>query len=378
MIIKTFTAESSSGALKMVRKEMGGDAIVLKTRQVSNDQNRPVFEVTACLEKPTVGQSSKVLDTKASPATRPAEQTPTTSSRLTTNDHINGGASDSTWQDRLLNMESKLDQLLNLGGDWSLEDEVDVYAEVRKLLLKADTPEELAASFVRSLENENESPENPVAFAREKLVEWISSGTLPHLNFKPGDRVVFVGPAGSGKSSVMGKLAANLVVKEKKKICLVTLDDIKMGAHDEVHSYADILGVDVAEPDKVPENVGRWHDAVTLIDTPAMPNDADRISRLKQKIDAINPTHCLAVFSSIVRSSDTVTFSARVKELNPTHIVITMQDLTDKMGSLLAAIAELGQKVAFITDTPGGTGALRSPDPDLMARSLLNLEVSGE
>ena len=41
MIIKSFTAESATAAMKMVRKEMGGEAIVLKTRQVVDRHNRP-------------------------------------------------------------------------------------------------------------------------------------------------------------------------------------------------------------------------------------------------------------------------------------------------------------------------------------------------
>jgi len=66
MIIKTFTAESSAAALKRVKAEMGGEAIVLKTRQVSDESSQTMFEVTACLEKPTVDQSSKSLSSGVS------------------------------------------------------------------------------------------------------------------------------------------------------------------------------------------------------------------------------------------------------------------------------------------------------------------------
>ena len=54
MIIKTFRAETSAAALKLVKMEMGGDAIVLKTTQSKDAGYKTVFEVTACLENPTV------------------------------------------------------------------------------------------------------------------------------------------------------------------------------------------------------------------------------------------------------------------------------------------------------------------------------------
>ena len=62
MIIKTFRADTSAEALKKIRQEMSGDAIVLKSNQTQSENGRTVFEVTACLENPTVAQSSVLLD----------------------------------------------------------------------------------------------------------------------------------------------------------------------------------------------------------------------------------------------------------------------------------------------------------------------------
>ena len=70
MIIKSFVAESASAALKMVREEMGGDAIVLKTRQVFDRTNRPRVELTACIEKASVAQASTILRDDKAPVNR--------------------------------------------------------------------------------------------------------------------------------------------------------------------------------------------------------------------------------------------------------------------------------------------------------------------
>ncbi|RKX20827.1 MAG: hypothetical protein DRP35_05405, partial [Candidatus Zixiibacteriota bacterium] len=61
MIIKSFKAETSASALKMVRSEMGGDAIILKTRELIGELGNNRIEITACLENPTVGQSNAIF-----------------------------------------------------------------------------------------------------------------------------------------------------------------------------------------------------------------------------------------------------------------------------------------------------------------------------
>ncbi|MBO9668294.1 MAG: flagellar biosynthesis protein FlhF [Bdellovibrio sp.] len=53
----------------------------------------------------------------------------------------------------------------------------------------------------------------------------------------------FVGPAGSGKTSTMIKMASQLVVRERKKVALFTTDTFKVGAADQMKIYAQILNV---------------------------------------------------------------------------------------------------------------------------------------
>ncbi|MCH9030725.1 MAG: hypothetical protein IIB00_00490 [candidate division Zixibacteria bacterium] len=58
MIIKSFLADSIADALKMIRSDLGGKAVVLKTRALSaheSGQGRRMVEITACLDNPTVG-----------------------------------------------------------------------------------------------------------------------------------------------------------------------------------------------------------------------------------------------------------------------------------------------------------------------------------
>ncbi|MFN7727574.1 MAG: flagellar biosynthesis protein FlhF [Bdellovibrio sp.] len=91
----------------------------------------------------------------------------------------------------------------------------------------------------------------PVRFKNKALVDaWTARYLLDHTQIV-GDRAVakvqvFVGPAGTGKTSAMVKLAAHAAVKENKKVVLLTTDTYKVGAADQMRTYAQILNVPFA------------------------------------------------------------------------------------------------------------------------------------
>jgi hypothetical protein len=55
-----------------------------------------------------------------------------------------------------------------------------------------------------------------------------------------------------------------------------------------------------------------------------------------------------------------------------------MTDLTNCCGSAVAAAVAGGVKIAFVTDSPGGIGHFKAPDPDRFARKLFKTGVNLE
>ncbi|UCE23373.1 MAG: hypothetical protein JSU74_08700 [Candidatus Zixiibacteriota bacterium] len=385
MIIKTFTEDSSAAALKRVRKEMGGDAIVLKTRQVTKAGKSPVFEVTACLENATVAQSSDLLSgpqqRPEKPATEPAKSEPETEIPEKVDQPAQEYPATQTTDsldDRISAIDRKLNQLLSLGIQPDGIARLEMFQTVHRRLKEADLPDDFLESFMSSLVENYDGRTDIDAFARQTLIANLADTTETEINFDCGDRVVFFGPAGSGKSSVMGKLAASLAAKCHRKVRLLSLDDCKLAAFDEICSYADILGLEVVPPPAADVKSDTDDDAVTLIDTPAMPVQRQRIQTLKQKIEEIAPRYRFAVFSCLTRSRDVFQISKTLKELNPTHLILTMQDLASCHGTVITAAKATGLKIAFLSDTPGGMGELRIPDPLQLADRLMNIEVPSE
>lgn len=80
------------------------------------------------------------------------------------------------------------------------------------------------------------------------LVEaWVARHVLDNTKISHlptnGKIHCFVGPAGSGKTSALIKMASQMVVREGKKIALFTTDTFKVGAADQMKIYAQILNV---------------------------------------------------------------------------------------------------------------------------------------
>ncbi len=78
------------------------------------------------------------------------------------------------------------------------------------------------------------------------IVQKILRETAINKDPMAGRYHVFLGTTAQGKTSTLVKVASQLVLKEKKRIALVSLDTVKVGAADQLKIYAQILNVPFA------------------------------------------------------------------------------------------------------------------------------------
>ncbi len=376
MIIKSFTGESAAAALKKVRTEMGGDAVVLKTREVHGDlRNR--FEITACLDKPSVAQSSTLLTEKNVTPSAPARKQlpPVNRMEAETTDR----PSIEEMYERMRGIEHKLDRFFSIGaGPIQGIEKNEGVQKLYSRLADLDVPEDYIGTLL-SATVENCSDVSALPSELAKAIESsFASMAVTDLEFKPGDTLLFVGPPASGKTSALGKLAAHLVLHSKKKVNLVSLDTMKVGAYDEIHNYGDLLGVEVTDAFRSSRVEMPSADAITLIDSPGLSSEATRRQQVVDKVKRLNPTYCFATFSALTRSSDVTTFLDWVGPFSPTHLIGTMLDVTERFGSLIAAAHRGSLRIAFTTDAPGGMGSIKTFDAAGLAGTITGVEVGHE
>lgn len=371
MIIKTFTAESSAAALKQVRAELGRDAVVLKTRELAGPNGASRIEITACLDgaAPTPQPIAPAVN-------RTSDIRPAAFKTISTEKPINRIASaakpevPSDLDLRLTRIEKLVTSLAERS---SVSTPIDPFTSIRSILGNADVPQSEIDALIAELSHSAAGAEAIEDIVRASLTTIFESRISPTLTFKPGDRILFAGPAGSGKTSVLGKLAARLVFQDKRKVTLVTVDSAKIGGIEELQSYADILGAQTINHQAAAGLIDTT--AITLIDTPSWPRSEEQQKRLHKQIEAISPNYRLVVLPAVMRSSDVADVMAQLNLLSPSQCVVTMLDLTRRWGSVLA-VCSPEIKLAFTTNGAAGIGTVNAPDAVALAGQLLCTEVS--
>jgi flagellar biosynthesis protein FlhF len=244
-------------------------------------------------------------------------------------------------------------------------------------LHEADLSATLVADLLDSLNADGSDPSEFEAALRRSLLDRVRKLTCSGLDLQPGDRLVVVGPAGAGKSSVIGKLAAEEVALRKRKVTLRTIDSAKLGAHDEALGLAMVTGAAFADTGgDSPTPFSPNH--VNLIDTSALPLAASRFGVLAEKIQSLHPTHCLAVFAAPMRTSEIDRYAVAMRTIGVTHIALAKLDLTPSWGGGLVAAATTGCPLALVTDAYAGFGSMAPPDPEAIADHLLRAEAEDE
>ncbi|MEA1981182.1 MAG: hypothetical protein U9N54_09440, partial [candidate division Zixibacteria bacterium] len=195
MIIKSFKAETSAAALKMVRSEMGGDAIILKTRELIGKLGNNRIEITACLENPTVGQSNAIFPDATKQEAKKQDAKNRIDSKSEDNEEI---------LTKLHELENRLADVLkneNRSIDIKTENKITEDTNLFDLLYEADVTPEFVEKFKNIINEKKTDSDNLNSTIRETMVEQLSHMMLPNMEFENGDKLMFIGPAGSGKSS---------------------------------------------------------------------------------------------------------------------------------------------------------------------------------
>lgn len=150
----------------------------------------------------------------------------------------------------------------------------------------------------------------------------------------------FVGPAGSGKTSALIKMASQMVVREGKKIALFTTDTFKVGAADQMKIYAQILNV----PFSVIRTQNDWTnlmrylanvDCVLVDYTGLSLKSNDEIHMLKSLLPpaALNPNIHLTL-STNAKDSDATELGRRYSVLGYKDVIFTSLDESTQHGTI--------------------------------------------
>jgi flagellar biosynthesis GTPase FlhF len=184
---------------------------------------------------------------------------------------------------------------------------------------------------------------DPLQAKKRPIIDaWVARWFLSNTKTVPtpfqGRLHLFVGGSGSGKTTSLVKMAAQLVVKEKKKVAVLSVDSTKVGAVDQMKIYCQILNV----PFAVIRNKQDWewvfsqlrHVDHILVDYPGMQlRDLDEIHLLKSLLppEGFAPITHLCV-SATGKDGDADDLTRRFKVTEPQDLIFTNLDQSVQHG----------------------------------------------
>lgn len=151
---------------------------------------------------------------------------------------------------------------------------------------------------------------------------------------------IFVGAAGSGKTTALVKMASHLVVRENKKVAILSADTFKVGAADQMRIYAQILNV----PFSVIRNASDWYHIMNyinsvdyiLVDYPGLSlRNAEEGMNLKRLMPpATLKTRVHLVLSTLAKDQDATELGRRYSVLDYHDVIFTGLDESVQHGTI--------------------------------------------
>ena len=165
--------------------------------------------------------------------------------------------------------------------------------------------------------------------------------------------VALVGPTGVGKTTTIAKLAAQYQF-QKKKIALITTDDYRIGAIEQLGTYANILSVPMEiahEPEELEEQVAKHASAdLILVDTPGRSQlDVSRLRLIESFLNAARPTETHLLLNMTTRNEDVTTVVDRFGTLGIDQLIFTKLDESTCYGSMLNVSVNTKRPISYLT-----------------------------
>lgn len=331
MQVRSFIAPSMPEALDQVRSALGSDAVLLRTRMISDDSGRKV-EITAALDNTSTldGDDGEDIDRQA-------------------------------WGEVTGELESA----------WERIDILEHGDTITRWLHEADFLPSVMAQLARAGSGHVQTQED---IEKEILAGVrVGEGLLP----LPDEtrRIALIGPSGVGKTTALVKLAAQAASVSRTDVLLVNLDSYRPGAEEYLAQVGDTLRIPVlAERSREVQDGMPEAEALMLIDTDSRIHGSDPGSvAVRSTLLRLKPDVTALVLSATWRSADLYDTLQRYKVCHPTHLIFTGIDLTIRYGGILSIAMESNLPVACMVTTGRFDSGTRLFRPEALLQQMRSL-----
>ncbi len=406
MQVKRFFAADMRIAMKMVRDELGADAVIIGNRRVAGG-----VELTAVLDYP---MQSAPAATKPNPALE--AELRKTQARLASAHADLSSAPRANMQDRQLvdekpaaaaikpqaqpvaaaatadaraieAMQSELHGLrelieVQLGSiAWGQEQSRrPQQASLWRRLQRMGLPAELSRSLLEKVAGISE-PRQAWRMVLAHLAQAIK--VTKNEPLEEGGVIALVGPAGVGKTTTLAKLAARYVLKYgAQNIALVSMDNYRIGAQEQLKTLGRILDVPVLQIDPSQSLVKTLaplaRKRVILVDTAGLPASDPT---LRMQLDALSDRGVKSKnYLVLAATSQSQVLKAawhNYRRCGLAGCILTKLDEAGSLGDVLGLTISQHLPIAYLADGPRIPDDLHLPRSHQLVSRAVSLQ-SGE
>ncbi len=380
MNLRTFSAPTFAQAMALVKTEMGKDAVILHTRTLQSRRwlglrKKNSVEITAGNGLNLASRGiRKATGSSGNSATTQATAAPTARSQPTRptaqRDNVSPGKdlleTPAAGRAMMMSISSEVRELRTVMEDLVRrskreaapqvpEDLFDHYSH----LIQNQVAEELATDMVRHLQTYRPDQLQQIGFIREKLSEQVErmipvSGAIIRKKQVGPHIVALIGPTGVGKTTTLAKLAANLQLREKRRVGLITIDTYRIAAIDQLRKYAELIGSPIKAvntPEDLREAILAMSDCeFILIDTAGRsPTDTLKLNELKGFLDAAQPEEVHLVLSLAASQPCIERAIERFGQVRVDKIIFTKLDEAVHVGVVLNVVKKVNKTLSYVT-----------------------------
>lgn len=357
MVIKKYIVNNMNEAMTRIRYELGKDAVIINQRKIKKTGflglfGKKVIEVTAAVE------NSGRYDNK--------DQNMKSSIEALKKVMQKEFPADNVYKENRENVQNQATRIQNTGSQNDLIKEMQEMKNILNSMVKPNTENSESRSKLelKLLDNDiDERLVKRITTGVNKINETISelekakkviSSMIKLSDDKMDGKIVLVGPTGVGKTTTIAKLAGRLSLIEKKKVGLITIDTYRIGAVEQLKTYADIMNIPfkvvltIKEMDAAIESMKECD--IVLIDTTGRSSkNKMQISELRAFVDRVNTDNINLVISATTKNKDIEAILDGYKILNYNKLVITKLDETSTYGSILNILDIADKPLNFVT-----------------------------